>query len=176
MSKGWYNDKQKHSLASRGIKCSDDSLLKAKKYFGNTSIYEQAGFLMPNGELLSLAKKEDISKKIRETHDSIEHVTGCDLWEFMKLGAVRIHITSEGGQTIYLEMMKPLDYKQQEALKWIMNSRPVVIADVHVPREQGGTSIIPIEFKFKRPAYVINTLNTVTNDWENIKHPSEVNQ
>ena len=181
--KGWKDESHRHRLAgmgikttpmiftSRGNKCIDDPIWEAQKHFGVTSIYEEAGYILPDGQLLDLSKED--TPYTRELHDEVEEITGCSLWEFMYEGAVRIHITSEGGQTLNIEVMKPLTRGQQRAIQYIMQSRPVVMIDVHIPNSRGdiGTDLEYRKFKYETPSKVIGYINRMTNDFDNIKHP-----
>lgn len=182
---GWRGESHRHRLAGMGIKttpiifssrgnsCVDDPIWEAQKHFGVTSIYEEAGYILPDGQLLDLSKED--APKTREIHEEVDEITGCSLWEFMYEGAIRIHITSEGGQTIYIEVMKPLTRGQQRAIEYIMQTRPVAVVDVHVPRDDGdyGSELKYKEFKYENPTKVIRYINQMTKNFDNIRHPSK---
>lgn len=144
--KGWYGNRQMHSLVSKGIKSKqyrafgedyeninkpyDEQIFnKAKEHFGITDNPEKVGFILPDGSMLDFSnKKEDFHRRWYD-HARIIDV-GASQREFVEMGAVRIGITPSG-QAFDFQLYEPLTNSQKRMIsKIIKEYQPHIFVDI----------------------------------------------
>ena len=172
--KGWYGNKQKHSLASKGIKSKQykafgedynylntpyDTYIfnRAKEHFGTTEDPEKAGFILPDGSMLDFSNPEEENYKRRWYDHSKILLVGISQREFVEIGAVRIDITLSG-QSFDFQLYKPLTISQKRSLSRIIKDyQPHIFVDIsgdYVWNEELKTNILsPTSLEFNIGTY-----------------------
>ena len=89
---------------------------RAKKYYGTTSIFEFAGYLLEDGQMLNFSyegNQRDVDH--REIGQFFKEACGTEsLLKFMRRGNVRVMADGNGYR---FEYMNPLTNKQEEVIK-----------------------------------------------------------
>lgn len=128
--KGWYGDKQAHSLASRGIRSTyttftasgnqdqDVIINKAVEYYGTTDEPIKAGFILPDGRMLDLSGGHQVRMK---EHAEVLRDIGIDLNSFIDYGIIRINFPNKYQHSILdIELYKPLTGSQKRTIAGIV--------------------------------------------------------
>lgn len=141
--KGWYGNKQKHSLASKGIKSKqykafgeeydytnkpyDQEIFeRAKEHFGITDDIQKAGFILPNGEMLDFSHK---TEDYKDNHAVIKKIE-ISPREFIEMGAVRVTM-SLSNQYFYFSFYNPLTISQKRTLSRVIKEhQPIIYIDI----------------------------------------------
>ena len=104
------------------------AIKQAKKYFGTTSNFKEAGYLLQSGELLDFSGKNQGGPAGRRSLDHRDiNEFGYDMEEFIDMGNIRLQPESNGFQL----MQEPTDKQYDMLKKYIDNASGDVFVDIY---------------------------------------------
>ena len=136
------------SGAGEEHQCSEQQAIRE---FGVTSIPEEAGFILSDGQLLDLSLPNRPGFRWH-THNEIEKIGCRSPVDFMQQQhAIRLSVTSH---SVNIEMFNPPTRAQRRAIAWMARDKQAVNVDAYTPYGHHSRTYV-----MRNPAFIFNDID-----------------